>query len=403
MKTIIVNDYAYINGGASQIAIKTAKMLAQKKIETCLFTGVGPISEELLNVSHLRVVCLNQSDILSDKNRCRAVINGLWNIKAKHRFEELLNQYNNKDTIIHIHTLSKCISSSIVRVAYQRGYKIVYHLHDYGIACPNLGFFNYNKNNICRYKSMGKQCIVTNCDSRKFVHKVWRVMRQFLQINFGGLPKNANGFIAVSKFSIDLLREYIPKDKEIVILPNPVADDNCQYVDVNVNKKFIFIGRLSEEKNPVLLAKCAKELDVPVLFIGSGPCEEAIKSVNANAVITGWLSKDDINEYMKDARCLVLTSNCYETQGLVVLEAARNGIPSIVPNTSAAIEFVQNDYNGLIFEVNNAESLKKNMLKVIDNDFWKKISINVKKDCINIENDIDYIEKILSFYKKILS
>ena len=69
MKVIVVNDFAFVNGGASQVAVTTAKLLAKKGHRVIFFSAVGPIGQELKEVQNLSVVCLNQKDILRDPNR----------------------------------------------------------------------------------------------------------------------------------------------------------------------------------------------------------------------------------------------------------------------------------------------------------------------------------------------
>ena len=109
MNVIIVNDFAYINGGAGMVAINTAKLLAEHGHKVILFTAVGPIDSDLIHRNNLKVICLNQCDILNDPNRLRAVMQGIWNKKAEKFMKKILNGMSPADTIIHIHALSKAI------------------------------------------------------------------------------------------------------------------------------------------------------------------------------------------------------------------------------------------------------------------------------------------------------
>lgn len=161
MNVIIVNDYAYVNGGASQIALHTAKSLAYAGCDVYLFSAVGPVDESLKNIKRLNVICLHQSDILSNPSRLQAIVQGLWNKKASDAMYALLNSIKNNETIVHIHTLSKAISSSIIPIIKKFDIPILYHLHDYGIACPNLGFYDYQKIRFAYIKHLvGSACFV---------------------------------------------------------------------------------------------------------------------------------------------------------------------------------------------------------------------------------------------------
>lgn len=209
MNVIIVNDFAYVNGGASKVAIDTAKLLASRGHEVIFFSAVGPVAEELQSIENVKVLCLNQHDILHDHNRLRAVIQGIWNFKAAKAMGKVLDKMSPENTIIHIHTLQKAISSSIIPVIKKYGFKIIYHVHDYGLACPNLGFFDYKKQQICGKRALSLECIACNCDSRRYLHKLWRIFRQVVQIYVGEMPKNIDGFIFLNKFEKNVLEKYL--------------------------------------------------------------------------------------------------------------------------------------------------------------------------------------------------
>ena len=57
LNVIIVNDFAHVNGGAGQVAIMTARLLAENGHRVIFFAAVGPVGQELENVQNLFVVC----------------------------------------------------------------------------------------------------------------------------------------------------------------------------------------------------------------------------------------------------------------------------------------------------------------------------------------------------------
>ena len=276
MRVIILNDFAYVNGGSAKIAIDTAIGLAKNNIDVTLFSAVGPVEDFLKNVSNLKVICLNQYDILNDPNRLRAIMNGIWNLRARKAFKNLLKKYDNEDTIIHVHGIEKALSSSCINIAVKMGFRVLYHLHEYGIACPNMGFYNYKKQTICTLKPLSMKCIITNCDSRCYAHKCWRIIRQWVQKNIGGVPRNVD-YAYISKFSYRILKPFLNKKNRIFYISNPIDSKKDERIRVENNKKIVFIGRLVIEKNPMILAKVAKSVNIPVIFIGAGYCEKEIK------------------------------------------------------------------------------------------------------------------------------
>lgn len=402
MKIIILSDYAFVNGGNAQIALTTSIALAKKNYDVTLFTAVGPIDDFLINVPNLKVICLNQYDILSDPNRIRAMINGLWNFKSRKEFKILLRNFDKNDTIIHIHSCSKALSSSCIQIANKMGFKMVYHLHDYGIACPNMGFYNYKKQEICKLEPLSIKCIITNCDSRCYLHKCWRVIRQFVQENIGGVPKNVH-YIYISKFSYKILTPFLNKKNKIFYVSNPIDIQKKERIKVENNKEFIFIGRLVPEKNPVLLAKVASEMKLPVTFIGSGVCENEIKKIYPKAKITGWLDKNSIENILKSARCLVFPSNWYECQPLVVLECLAKGIPCISSKICASSESLIDGETGLLFENNNKNDLMIAIDKMKNDEIIRIMSNTAYNDFWNKDYSLrKYINEIIRIYNSIL-
>ncbi len=374
LNIILINDYAFINGGAGNVAFTTAKSLAKLGDHIILFTSVGPVDKEVMKAKNIEVICLQQYDILHDPSRVRAIIQGIWNSKAQRELSNVLDRFSPKDTIIHIHALSKAVSSSIIPEAKKRGFKIIYHLHDYGIVCPNLGFYNYVTGKICQSKAMGMKCLLTNCDSRSYYHKIWRIARQYVQNNVGKLKQGVDCFIYISQFSLNVLKPYLDNTSRLEFLPNMVNVHKNKRIEAENNKAIIFVGRLSYEKNPQMLARVTKQLGVPVIFIGSGECEKEIKEINSDALITGWVKQEEIENFMKIARVLVFPSKWYEGQPLTIIESKARGIPCLVSDVCAARDEIEDNLDGMLFSPDNDYELKEKLQLCFDDDFIKKMS-----------------------------
>lgn len=380
MNIILVNDFAYTNGGAGQIALATAQILAEQGHQVVLFTAVGPVAGELRNIPRLRVVCTHQHDILHDPNRLRAVTYGIWNPVTRRAFAELLQEFSPQDTVIHVHALQKAISTSILPVAHQRGFRVLFHLHDYGVACPNLGFFDYPAQKICHRRAMGIGCVLHNCDRRSYPQKLWRVLRQYVQKSLGGLPAKTDAFAYISDYSMRFLKPYLPQSSHLYYLPNPINVECGPRVEAEKNQTYLFVGRLSKEKNPQLLARASADLHLPVTFVGSGELAEEIKQLNPNAKIAGWISHDNLPDYYRKARALVFPSIWGETLGLTALEAMAYGLPVIVSDECAAADEIVDGVTGLHFCNNDVDSLKKKIQMLQQDELVQRMSIQAYKD-----------------------
>ncbi len=127
------------------------------------------------------------------------------------------------------------------------------------------------------------------------------------------------------------------------------------------NHNLVCLGRLVREKGVLLAANAAAAEDIPLTFIGSGPLAQQIHAACPNATITGWVDRAASVQYLRQARALIFPSLWYETLGLVVLEAAAHGIPSLVSDGSAAREIVVDGVTGLHFKAGDEFDLAAKM------------------------------------------
>lgn len=66
---IVVCDFANITGGAERVAITSAVSLAETGSNVVMFTGKGPVCDELKN-SNVHVICLNQEEAIKTATGC---------------------------------------------------------------------------------------------------------------------------------------------------------------------------------------------------------------------------------------------------------------------------------------------------------------------------------------------
>lgn len=364
---VIVNDFAYINGGTAMVALSSATALAQRGYPVTLFAAVGPVLPEL-KAEGIDVVCLGGHEIAVDPNRLRAAIGGLWNRAAARRMREVVKNLDPANTVVHVHGWTKALTAAPMAMARRRRFPVVVTLHDYFAACPNGGFYDFRKGRICRLQAMSPSCLTCNCDKNSHPQKLWRTARQIIQRRWGHVPGWIGDFITVSRFSRDILAPYLPFDARLYDVTNPIQAKQEPPANPGANKPFAFVGRLSPEKGAVLLATAAAKTGAPILFIGDGDQRRAVTSACPDAVVTGWVTPDEVRRHLRSARAIVLPSLCYETQGMTVLEAAACGLPAIVSDTSAASEAVYDGETGLRFRGGDADDLAAKLALLRDDD-----------------------------------
>ena len=390
---IIVNDFDYVQGGASKVAIDTANLLVNSsdKIKVYFFSASHGDSSTL--DKRVMSICTNQGEALKNKNKIKGFINGIYNFEAKKEFKKLLKSLNRDETIIHIHGWTKCLSSSVFDIAFKMNFKVVLTMHDYFTACPNGGYFNYKKNEICHLKCLSWKCIKCNCDSRNYGFKLYRVIRQFIQNKIVKLNDRLTDVISISNFSEEILKKTLNEKIIIHRVYNPIdLDTKVEKIDYMKNEYFLYVGRISKEKGVDIFCEAITKAKVKGIVVGDGDERNKLEKEYPNIVFTGWKNRDEVNEYMKKAKALIFPSRWYETAGLTALEAQKFQIPVIISNNTSTEEFALD--KKFVFEKGNIESLSEKMLNISKYHF---INFNAKK--YSSEN---YINSIIEVYGDIL-
>jgi glycosyltransferase involved in cell wall biosynthesis len=373
MNIVILSDTGIINGGAAKIALDGARSLAAAGHQVHLVVGAGPMDKDLQGMTNLTVHGLGDFDIVNDPNRLRAMAVGLWNPRSRKYVGALLDSLDSRNTVVHVHSWTKALTSSAVRAVVDRNFELVVTIHDFLLACPTGTLFLQNTQQKCTLRPLSPACVCTNCDVHSYPHKLWRVGRRIVQDRFGYLPSGLKHFIVYSQLAQDLLKPYLPPQSIFHFVPNAIEMERQFPAQVSENQTFMFLGRLTPEKGAAMFARAALAEQVPCQFVGEGSARAEIALANPKAILSGWMNQSDGVAALRTARALVFPSLWYETLGLVVLEAAGNGVPSLVPDTSAARESVIDGVTGLHFRSGDERDLRAKIAALKDPVFAARL------------------------------
>ena len=154
---------------------------------------------------------------------------------------------------------------------------------------------------------------------------------------------------------------------------------------------------MSKEKGADLFCEAVTKSGVKGVAIGSGTMYEELKEKYPNITFTGWLNSEKMKEYISKARCLVISSKWYETMGLTILEMQVKGIPCIVPDRCAGIEYIKDKVTGVEYKIGDVSSLIDAINYTQNNDIISKLSDNFYnedfKDRFSIETHTENLIK----------
>lgn len=181
-----------------------------------------------------------------------------------------------------------------------------------------------------------------------------------------------------SQNSFDELTEKGIKPEKIRLTPRGINTDifhpskrngilNRDYGIRRDALKFLYVGRVSREKNLPLLADaflnlCTTHPDVHLTIVGDGPYAGEMKRLlrDAPATFTGYLSGEPLQQIYASADIFVFPSTT-DTFGNVVLEAQSSGLPVIVSDLGGPCENMEPGRTGIMVPADSSAGLIRAM------------------------------------------
>ncbi|WP_431309397.1 glycosyltransferase family 4 protein [Gordonia sesuvii] len=168
----------------------------------------------------------------------------------------------------------------------------------------------------------------------------WRVGRD-------PLIRDAAAVIALNYDALRVFKSYFP-DSNVLRLPNfgPVDAGAARCLN-HERSGWLYIGRLTEEKNVTWLVRNAWELGEKLTLAGDGPLAQEVSSLasNTNGAVeyVGRRSESDVERLLTTARGIVIPSLWSEGVPTVALKALALGCPILISDTcGAAFELTRN-------------------------------------------------------------
>ena len=370
---VLCLDHAFVSGGQAKVAFDSAIGLKRAGHRPIVFAAAGPVDEALTEAG-VEVICLGQSDLLSNPSRLAAAVQGTWNQPAAKVLGRLLASLPPDRTIVHVHGWAKALSPSIAMPIARSGLPAVYTIHEYFLFCPNGGFYNYQRGHTCPLEPLSAACWATHCDSRNYARKLWRNARLTLARDVARLPEVFSDYIAISRFQLDVIGRRLPPGTRTHLISNPIDVPDLGPKLSPAQGEVVFVGRISAEKGPFVFAEAARRAGIIPTYIGDGPAAAELRAKYPEAQLRGWQSGPAVREAIHVARALVFPSLWYEGQPLTVLEAKGLGTPVIVADGCAGREEIDEGVSGLWFKSGEAADLARRLNAVKDDALVARLS-----------------------------
>lgn len=186
---------------------------------------------------------------------------------------------------------------------------------------------------------------------------------------------------------------------------NRVLEKSMAPMDIN-NYDIVFMGRLTDQKDPIFFCSLIKELKnkhphITALMIGEGELYSQVlnyidkNDLQDNITLTGFVS----NPYpiIKKAKVGVMPSK-YEGFGLAAVEMMALGKPVICSGVGGLRDIVNSSCGKICrtFE----EYLKEIDTMISNESIYRSKSVEARKRAKKFSNLIDYRDKFLKLYKE---
>lgn len=296
--------------------------------------------------------------------------------------------------VIHYNNMSLI---GIRALSYGKAIKL-YTAHEHWLVCPMHVLWKFNR----------EVCETRSCFSCQLAGKrppqLWRytgVMERML--------KHVDCFLSPSRFT---LQKHIEMGLDIPIkhmpyfLPTP-KDANRRKAQPDPDRRpfFLFVGRLEFIKGVQnIIPSFTKQDRFDLLIAGDGTYRgELEKQANGHPRIkfVGRQSQDELAELYESAIAVIVPSICYETFGIIVIEAFSRKTPVIVNDLGALPEVVKDSGGGYVYR--GTDQMESYMNELADDpDLRHRLGMKGYFTFLREWNETAHLEKYLGLVNELM-
>jgi glycosyltransferase involved in cell wall biosynthesis len=305
-----------------------------------LHTGPKPSAPDLDDDEGVEVVRLRSGvgplSTLLTQQLGRPVMNG-------RRIRELIDAGG--FDVVNFHNISLIGGPGLL--SYAGGAVTLYMAHEHWLVCPMHVLWRHRRE-LCT----SRECIRCTLTYNR-PPQLWRYS-DFLEREM----QHVDSVIAMSEFSRDKHREFgFQRDMEVLpyFLPDPTSERPPVATGESPHPRpyFFFAGRLERIKGLDDVIPVFRDFsDADLLVAGDGTHGAHLRELAEgmpNVKFLGRIAPDDLRRYYQHAVALLVPSECFETFGIVLIEAFQQGTPVIARRLGPFPEIVAQSDGGELF------------------------------------------------------
>jgi len=294
--------------------------------------------------------------------------------------------------VIHYNNMSLI---GIKALSYGRAIKL-YTTHEHWLVCPMHVLWKYDRE-VCTKKS---------CTTCQIVGKrppqLWRqtgLMDRML--------KHVDCFLSPSRFT---LKKHLDMGLDIPIrhmpyfLPRRAAGEISKRSTNGRRPYFLFVGRLEYIKGVHnLIETFRKNEQFDLLIAGDGAYKATLEAQAKgckNIQFLGRLSQDGLADLYRSAIAVIVPSICYETFGIIIIEAFSHKTPVIANDLGALPEVVDDSQGGFVYRTEDELIAAMNKLAA-DQDLRNEMGEKGYQSYLKYWNEEPHLDEYLGLIEDI--
>ena len=383
---LIVHNYYQIPGGEDTVVANEKKMLEDHGHKVILYSRNNT---ELNEMSKLKKIVLPVTTI--------------FNPRTYREIKKLIKLENIE--IVHVHNTLNLISPAVYYAARVMHVPIVQTMHNFRILCPGATF--YRNGHICEdCVKYGLKCAVKyNCYRGSKIQTLACVISTWFH-RMTGIYGKIN-YICLTEFNKNKLLLLNKHDRNIVDDDRIFIKPNFTYQGKNHKSDdyYLFIGRVEKIKGLTILLDAFRELPNYIVKIaGTGSQLEYYKEYSKdlkNVEFLGFLNREHLNETISHAKAIIVTSQWYETFGMIIAEAYASCVPVISGDIGNIGILIEDGKTGLKFQYDSAEELKKSIQKFEDLSDISVLGKNAYKKYEDMFSEASNYKLMMNIYDRL--
>jgi glycosyltransferase involved in cell wall biosynthesis len=386
MKIIIVHNKYQQTGGEEAVFAAEAALLKSRgnNVETVIF---------------------DNATIKTTTSKTKLAFALAYNFKSAAVLRNRIRHF--QPDIIHVHNFFPLASPSIFFAAKSMNVPVVVTLHNYRLLCPSNSLY-YNR----RIYEKSVHALFPFDAIWKGVYRNSRFQTAALAMvmrlhNLMGTWRNkVDKFIVLTDFASRKFQNSHLRTLSHQFFVKPKFVEDFGTGNPQRKNSFLFIGRLCEQKGIEVLLKAASSYSFNLNIIGDGPLRSLVNeyaSNNSNIRALGFMSRAMIIDELKDCTALIFPSNSYEGSPITILEAFSTGTPVITSLLGGLSEMVEENLNGLHFQVGDHNDLIKKVKEIQEPGVAARLGRYARKTYEERYTPEDSYQMLMSIYQQTIN